>query len=210
LAIQKASLSGLNIIRLRDCAPGCPKALSSRNIRTKLLALPLAASAGALGIVYGDTGTSPLYALRKAVKAASADGPPTSAAVLGVVSLIIWALLLIVSLKYAILILRADNRGEGGILALLALLGVRRSRPGTWRGRILVLGLVGAALRDGAITPAISVPSAVEGLKVDAPHLGPAILSITLAILVGLFLVHAGGPASSQGSAVPSCWRGSW
>jgi KUP system potassium uptake protein len=182
-----------------------PKPLSSRNIKANLLALPLAATTGALGIVYGDIGTSPLYALREAVKAASADGAPTSAAVLGVVSLIIWALLLIVSLKYAILILRADNRGEGGILALLALLGVRRSRPGTWRGRILVLGLVGAALLygDGAITPAISVLSAVEGLKVDAPHLAPAILPITLAILVGLFLVQRRGTSFIAGICGP-------
>ena len=111
------------------------------------------------------------------------------------VSLIIWALLLIVSLKYAILILRADNRGEGGILALLALLGARRARPGTWRSKILVLGLVGAALLygDGAITPAISVLSAVEGLKVDAPGLAPVVLPIALAILVGLFLVQRRG-----------------
>jgi KUP system potassium uptake protein len=111
--------------------------------------------------------------------------------VFGAISLIIWSLILVVSLKYAILILRADNRGEGGIVALLALLRARRARPGTWRGSILVLGLVGAALLygDGAITPAISVLSAVEGLKVDAPGLAPVILPITLAILIGLFLV---------------------
>ena len=174
--------------------------------------MPMAATAGALGIVYGDIGTSPLYAFREAIKAGSTGGSPASPeAVLGVVSLIIWALLLIVSLKYAILILRADNRGEGGILALLALLGARRARPGTWRGKILVLGLVGAALLygDGAITPAISVLSAVEGLKVDAPGLAPVVLPITLAILIGLFLVQREGPASSVGYAVPSCWRGS-
>jgi K+ potassium transporter len=116
-------------------------------------------------------------------------------AVLGAVSLIIWSLILVVSLKYAILILRADNRGEGGIVALLALLRAGRARPGTWRGTILLLGLVGAALLygDGAITPAISVLSAVEGLKVDAPGLAPVILPITLAILVGLFLVQRKG-----------------
>jgi KUP system potassium uptake protein len=104
-------------------------------------------------------------------------------------------LILIVSLKYAILILRADNRGEGGIVALLALLHARRARPGTWSNAILVLGLVGAALLygDGAITPAISVLSAVEGLKIDAPALAPVVLPITLAILVGLFLVQRRG-----------------
>jgi KUP system potassium uptake protein len=90
-------------------------------------ALPLVATVGALGIVYGDIGTSPLYAFREAIKAASAGGSSTPQAVLGVVSLIIWSLLLIVSLKYAVLILRADNRGEGGILALLALLGTGRA-----------------------------------------------------------------------------------
>ena len=121
------------------------------------------------------------------------------------VSLIIWSLLLIVSLKYAVLILRADNRGEGGILALLALLGARRARPGTWRGRILVLGLVGAALLygDGAITPAISVLSAVEGLKVDAPGLAPVVLPITLAILIGLFLVQRRGTIFIAGICGP-------
>ena len=92
------------------------------------------------------------------------------------VSLILWALILIISVKYALLILRADNRGEGGIVALLALLPARNARPGTWRAQLLIVGLVGAALLygDGAITPAISVLSAVEGLKVDAPSLAPA------------------------------------
>jgi hypothetical protein len=124
-----------------------------------------------------------------------ADGSPTPEAVLGTISLIIWSLILVVSLKYAILILRADNRGEGGIVALLALLRARRARSGTWRNSILVLGLVGAALLygDGGITPAISVLSAVEGLKVDAPALAPVVLPITLAILVGLFIVQRRG-----------------
>src|SRR5262249_30234950 len=123
---------------------------------------PTAASLGALGIVYGDIGTSPLYALREAVKAASADGSPSPAAVMGVVSLIIWSLVLVISIKYAILILRADNRGEGGIVALLAILRARHARRGTWRNVILTVGLIGAALLygDGAITPAISVLSA--------------------------------------------------
>jgi KUP system potassium uptake protein len=149
---------------------------------------------GALGVVYGDIGTSPLYALREAVKAGS-GGVAASSAVFGVASLIVWSLLLIISLKYAILILRADNRGEGGILALIALAGARYARPGTWRAKALVLGLVGAALLygDGAITPAISVLSAVEGLNVDAPGFAPLVLPITLAILIGLFLVQRQG-----------------
>src|SRR5258707_3862378 len=150
--------------------------LPSPKTGTSLLALPTAATLGALGIVYGDIGTSPLYAFRAAIKAASVDGPPRPEAVLGAISLIIWSLILVVSLKYAILILRADNRGEGGIVALLALLRARHARPGSWRGAVLILGLLGAALLygDGAITPAISVLSAVEGLKVDAAQLPPA------------------------------------
>ena len=182
-----------------------PAILSSPKTGTSLLALPTAATLGALGIVYGDIGTSPLYAFRAAIKAASVDGSPTPEAVLGAISLIIWSLILVVSLKYAILILRADNRGEGGIVALLALLRARRALPGTWRGSILVLGLVGAALLygDGAITPAISVLSAVEGLKVDAPGLAPVILPITLAILIGLFLVQRRGTGFIGGICGP-------
>jgi KUP system potassium uptake protein len=168
--------------------------MTARNALTSSLARP-AATLGALGIVYGDIGTSPLYAFREAIKAASPSGSPSPEAVLGVVSLIIWSLILIISLKYAVLILRADNRGEGGIVALLALLRARRARPGTWRSAVLMLGLLGAALLygDGAITPAISVLSAVEGLKLDAPGLGPAVLPATLAILIGLFLVQRRG-----------------
>ena len=146
----------------------------------------------ALGIVYGDIGTSPLYAFKVAVRAVGGDAP---AAAIGVASLIIWSLVLVVSIKYAVLILRADNHGEGGVVAMLALLGARNAAPRSRQAALLVLGLVGAALLygDGAITPAISVLSAVEGLKVDAPDLGPAVLPITVAILIGLFLVQAKG-----------------
>ncbi|MBR0817849.1 potassium transporter Kup [Bradyrhizobium liaoningense] len=150
---------------------------------------------GALGVVYGDIGTSPLYALKEAAKAAAHGGTLSHDAVLGVASLILWALLLIISLKYALLILRADNRGEGGIVALLALLHARHAQPGTWRAHLLVVGLVGAALLygDGAITPAISVLSAIEGLKVDAPSLAPVVVPITVAILIGLFMMQKQG-----------------
>ncbi|GJD55944.1 potassium transporter Kup [Methylobacterium dankookense] len=153
---------------------------------------------GALGIVYGDIGTSPLYAFKEAVRAASQGAHSAApAAVIGAVSLILWALVLIVSLKYAVLILRADNRGEGGIVAMLALLGARHAKSGTWQAWLLVVGLVGAALLygDGAITPAISVLSAIEGLKVDAPALGRYVVPITLVILVALFLVQSKGVA---------------
>ena len=150
-----------------------------------------AASAGlalaALGIVYGDIGTSPLYALKAAVQAAGGAGSTTT--VVGVVSLLLWSLILIVSIKYASLIMQADNQGEGGVVAMLALLNARDAKPGTAGAALLVLGLVGAALLygDGAITPAISVLSAVEGLKVPAPHLGPLVIPITVAVLIGLF-----------------------
>src|ERR1700674_3411779 len=145
--------------------------------------LPIVATLGALGVVYGDIGTSPLYALKEAAKAAAHDGTLAPDAILGVVSLILWAL---------ILILRADNRGEGGIVALLALLSARNAQPGTWRAKLLIVGLIGAALLygDGAITPAISVLSSIEGLKVDAPSLAPAVMPLTVIILIGLFVMQ--------------------
>jgi KUP system potassium uptake protein len=157
--------------------------------------LQVAATLGALGVVYGDIGTSPLYALREAAKAAAHGSDVTSTQILGVVSLILWALILIISLKYAMLIMRADNRGEGGIVALLALLSARNAQPGTWRAQLLIVGLIGAALLygDGAITPAISVLSAIEGLKVDAPSLSSAVVPITIAILVVLFFIQKHG-----------------
>ena len=146
----------------------------------------------ALGIVYGDIGTSTLYGLKQAVEA---GGAPTPDTVMGIVSVILWSILLIVALKYAILILRADNHGEGGIMALLALLDARHAPPGSWRASLLIVGLIGAALLygDGVITPAISVLSAVEGLKIDAPGLAPMVVPITIAILVALFLVQRKG-----------------
>ena len=156
------------------------------------------ATLGALGVVYGDIGTSPLYALKEAARAASHhSGAVTPDAVMGIVSLILWALILIISLKYALLILRADNHGEGGIVALLALLSARNAEPGTWRAGLLVVGLVGAALLygDGAITPAISVLSALEGLKVDAPVLAPVVVPLTVVILLALFAVQKKGAA---------------
>src|ERR1700709_2455822 len=157
--------------------------------------LPIVATLGALGVVYGDIGTSPLYALKEAVKAAAHGGPLTHEAILGVASLILWALILIISIKYAMLIMRADNRGEGGIVALLALLSARNAQPGTWRAQLLIVGLIGAAplYGDGAITPAISVLSAIEGLKVDAPSLTPLVVPLTIAILIGLFVIQKQG-----------------
>src|SRR6202051_606787 len=156
---------------------------------------PVSRTGDALGVVYGDIGTSPLYALKEAAKAAAHGVALTHDAILGVASLILWALILIISIKYALLIMRADNRGEGGIVALLALLSARNARPGTWRAQLLIVGLIGAALLygDGAITPAISVLSALEGLKVDAPSLAPAVVPLTLIILIGLFVMQRKG-----------------
>jgi KUP system potassium uptake protein len=154
--------------------------------------VPLPAALAALGIVYGDIGTSPLYAFKQAADAGGTLLPET---VIGIVSVILWSLIMIISVKYAILIMRAENRGEGGIVALLALLDARHAHPGSWRASLLIIGLVGAALLygDGVITPAISVLSAVEGLKVDAPELAPMVVPISVVILIGLFLVQRKG-----------------
>jgi KUP system potassium uptake protein len=154
--------------------------------------LPAGAALAALGIVYGDIGTSPLYAFKQA---ADAGGTLAPEMITGIVSVILWSLILVVSLKYAILIMRADNHGEGGVMALLALLNVRHAESGSWRASLLIVGLVGAALLygDGVITPAISVLSAIEGLKLDAPQLTPIVVPISIAILVGLFLVQSKG-----------------
>jgi KUP system potassium uptake protein len=150
------------------------------------------AAFAALGVVYGDIGTSTLYGMKQAADASGAVSPAT---VMGVASVILWSLIVIVALKYAILILRADNHGEGGIVALLALLDARHAPRRSPRASLLVVGLAGAALLygDGVITPAISVLSAVEGLKIDAPRLAPMVIPITLAILVGLFLIQHKG-----------------
>src|SRR3984885_9063433 len=154
--------------------------------------IPAPAALAALGIVYGDIGTSPLYAFKQAADAGGMLSPETTT---GIVSLILWSLIMIISIKYAILIMRADNHGEGGIVALLALLDVRHAPRGSWRASLLIVGLIGAALLygDGVITPAISVLSAVEGLKIDAPGLAPMVVPITIAILVALFLVQSKG-----------------
>src|SRR5918911_2018238 len=155
-----------------------------------------AAVLGALGVVFGDIGTSPLYALREAATAAGAAAP-LDTVVLGILSLIVWALILVISIKYCVFVLRADNRGEGGIIALLALLNARRVRPGTFRAYLVVLGLIGTSLLygDGTITPAISVLSAVEGLTVYTPRLEAFVVPITLAILLVLFSVQRKGTA---------------
>lgn len=151
----------------------------------------------AIGVVFGDIGTSPLYTLKEVFH--GAHGISTSHDnVLGALSLVLWALLIVVSLKYVIFIMRADNKGEGGIMALLAL--TLKSSPGDTRSRWLLMsmGIFGAALfyGDGVITPAISVLSAVEGLKIATPALEPYVIPITLIVLAGLFLFQRKGTAS--------------
>jgi len=149
-----------------------------------------------MGIVFGDIGTSPLYALQVAINSATpAGGGAVPEAIIGIVSLIFWSLIVVISIKYAILIMRADNHGEGGILALLALVSPRRAKQSRVRALMVMVGLFGATLLygDGAITPAMSVLSAIEGLKVYAPQLGHVVVPLTVAILVVLFFVQRKG-----------------
>jgi KUP system potassium uptake protein len=162
---------------------------------------------GALGVVYGDIGTSPLYALRETINAAmsgniGSHGGHSAAVirevprdiVIGVLSLILWSLVFVVTIKYVLILLRADNNGEGGTLTLVAL-AQRAVGKAKGTGWVLGLGMVGAALfyGDAVITPAISVLSAVEGLKLVTPAFEPYVVYIASAILIGLFAVQSGG-----------------
>ena len=151
----------------------------------------------ALGVVYGDIGTSPLYAIRESFYGTHGI-PVTPGNVLGVLSLVFWSLVIVVTIKYHIVIIRADNKGEGGVLALMALVhGARVARGLSPRRIMIVLGIFGAALlyADGGLTPAISVLSAVEGLEIATPALASWVVPITLVILVGLFLLQSRGTA---------------
>ena len=153
-----------------------------------------ALTVGSIGVVYGDIGTSPLYAFREAIVAATSGGEVTRAAVLGVLSLIFWALIIIVTLKYVLLLLRADNNGEGGTLTLMALAqrALGRSTP-----ILFLLGTISGALfyGDAVITPALSVLSAVEGLKIATPAFEPYIVPLAVVILLALFAVQSRGTA---------------
>ncbi len=148
-----------------------------------------ALSLGALGVVYGDIGTSPLYTIKTAIDWSGGAFAPEEA--LGMLSLIFWTLLIITSIKYVAVIMRADNDGEGGILALMSLVGIKRGR----HAAIIAIGMLGAALLfgDGAITPAISVLSALEGLKIPVPAIGPYIVPISVVVLIGLFSLQSKG-----------------
>ena len=170
-----------------------PKAHVETNPTGKRLAV---LSLTALGVVYGDIGTSPLYALRECFKPEYGLSA-TPEHVYGVLSLIVWSLTLVVTIKYIVFVMRADNRGEGGILAMLALILGRDTTHKRRRAFLIVIALIGAALLygDGTITPAMSVLGAMEGLKVVSPALAPIIVPMSIIVLVGLFLFQHHGTA---------------
>ena len=158
-----------------------------------------ALAVGSIGVVYGDIGTSPLYALRVAIVSASGAGPATltRATVIGVVSLILWALFIIVTLKYVVILLRADNNGEGGTLTLMALASRAVGRMSRAVGVVALLGITSAGLfyGDAVITPALSVLSAVEGIDVATPAFHEYVVPLTVIILLALFAVQSRGTA---------------
>jgi len=162
---------------------------------------------GSVGVVYGDIGTSPLYAFREAVNAAVQAGPVTHDVVLGVLSMIVWSLIVVVTLKYIVILLRADNNGEGGTLSLTALVFRALGRRTT---SVLLLGVVGAAMFYGSsfITPALSVMSAIEGIKVATPAFDHYVLPLTVVILVALFSVqsHGTGRVSVLFAPITAIW----
>ncbi|HTE53135.1 MAG TPA: potassium transporter Kup [Kofleriaceae bacterium] len=168
-----------------------------------------ALSLGALGVAFGDIGTSPLYAIRECVYGAHAV-PPTAENVYGILSLVSWSLILVVALKYLVFVLRADNHGEGGVLALFAMLTPSQAKAGRGLAALLMLGLFGAGLLygDGVITPVISILGAMEGLGVRVPAFQPAIVPITVGILVLLFMVqrHGTGRIGSAFGVVMLVW----
>ena len=164
--------------------------------------LPLAL--GAIGIVFGDIGTSPLYAMQTVFSIEHNKVQANRGDVLGVISMVLWSITLVVSMKYVSLAMRADNDGEGGILALVALL--RRHLQGTRRlAAVMAMGVLGAALfyGDAVITPAISVLSAIEGLEVANPSLAELVVPLTVVVLSLLFVIQRWGTGSSAGPSDP-------
>ncbi len=166
---------------------------STTGNKTKLSALTLAA----LGVVFGDIGTSPLYTMKEVFSVGMHPVPLNEVNMFGILSLIVWALIMVVSVKYVAFIMRADNRGEGGIMALLALASHNAAGDAKKQHTIMLLGILGACMfyADGMITPAISVLSAVEGLELAAPVLHPMILPVTLLVLFILFWAQSKGTA---------------
>jgi len=179
---------------LRDAAPqpGFAESAVARHPQDRMAALTL----GALGIVFGDIGTSPLYALRESVRAAS-RGVSTDFAVMGALSLIFWSLIIVVTVKYVVLIMRADNDGEGGVLALASLAQRSGKLSRRMKAAISFAAILGLALfyGDGMLTPAISVLSAVEGLGAESHAFAALIIPLTVAILIGLFIMQSRGTA---------------
>ena len=166
---------------------------SAQATKAQLAALSLAA----LGVVYGDIGTSPLYAMKE-VFAGNHPIPLNEANILGSLSLFFWALIIVVSVKYVAFIMRADNRGEGGIMALIAL-ALHDAADNRGRQKLIgIIGILGAAMfyGDGMVTPAISVLSAVEGLEIATPALKSFVIPITLLVLFGLFAMQRRGTAA--------------
>src|SRR5437879_2857453 len=161
---------------------------------------------GSIGVVYGDIGTSPLYALREAVIAVGGSaGAVSPQAVLGVLSLILWALIIVVTLKYVVILLRADNNGEGGTLALMAL---AQRAVGSGASKIVLLGIIGGALfyGDAVITPAVSVLSAIEGMTIVTAAFEPYVAALTVMILLALFAVQSRGTARVAAFFGPIMW----
>jgi KUP system potassium uptake protein len=192
---------------VRDSAEGASAAASSEGPQPpSFIALAL----GSVGVVYGDIGTSPLYAFREAVMAATQHHGVNRQVVLGVLSLIVWALIITVTVKYVLLLLRADNNGEGGTLSLTALAGRALGRRTAF---VFLLGVIGASmfLGDSVITPAISVLSAVEGLKLATPAFSDYVAPLTVIILIGLFAAQSRGTAkvAAMFGPVMVVWFGS-
>ncbi|CBW74884.1 Kup system potassium uptake protein [Mycetohabitans rhizoxinica HKI 454] len=177
--------------RFRDTTPDMTNALHGHPIRTQPLP---ALTVAAIGVVFGDIGTSPLYALKEAFSPQHGIAL-TPEGILGVISLLFWAIVIVVSLKYVLFVMRADNDGEGGVLALMALALRGFARDGKWIGVLMAFGIFGACMfyGDAVITPAISVMSAVEGLEIAAPSLARYVLPITLLILIALFMLQKHG-----------------
>ncbi|CAN0621296.1 putative potassium transport system protein kup [Burkholderia multivorans] len=174
-------------------ASDAPQALHSPAQQHSLQALAIAA----IGVVFGDIGTSPLYSLKEAFSPAHGI-PLTQGSILGVISLLFWAIVMVVGVKYLLFVMRADNNGEGGVLALMAL-SLRPLNPKTrTAGALMALGIFGACMfyGDAVITPAISVMSAVEGLEIATPHLSHLVLPITIVILIALFWIQRHGTAT--------------
>jgi KUP system potassium uptake protein len=165
---------------------------------------------GAMGVVYGDIGTSPLYTIHE-IFAGSGGVELSHDNILGVLSVVFWTLMIIVSMKYVALIMRADNHGEGGIMALLALASTAVGANARLRRLLFIAGVFGAALfyGDGVITPAISVLSAIEGLEVATPALKSYVVPLTVLVLLVLFGMQRKGTAVSAFVFGRSCWPGS-